>query len=79
MTNIDLKDLETVTGGQTTVRAPLSGDVNQINNGWGGTVNVQQAPSAPKPTTRIEFLRQNPEARWAPPPWKPMPVRPFGR
>ena len=85
MQTIDLDALATVTGGAggTTVKAPLSGDVNQqiITNSWGGTINIQQpSQPAPKPaTTRIEYLRQHPEARFGPPPWKPMPVRPFGR
>ena len=85
MKTIDLDILATVIGGAGgTFKAPLSGDVNQINNGWGGTVNstvnvYNQAPAPKPPTTRIEYLRQHPEARWGPPPFKPMPLRPFGR
>lgn len=82
MNTIDLQDLATVTGGAGTFKAPLSGDVNQqiITNSWGGTINIQNpTPAAPKPTTRFEMLRQNPELRFAPPPYKPMPIRPFGR
>jgi hypothetical protein len=82
MEHIELHQLATVTGGAGQIRAPLSGDVNQqiITNSWGGTINIQNAPAPQKPaTTRIEYLRQHPEARFGPPPYKPMPVRPFAR
>lgn len=67
-------DLLRATGGGD-VRGPLSGDVRQqINTNWGGTQIINPAPP-PTPTTRIDYLRQHPEARWGPPPYKPMPIR----
>lgn len=57
---------------------PLSGDVTQqINTNWGGTQIINPPPPpAPKPSgLRIDYLRQHPEARWAPPPYTPRPVR----
>ncbi|HWM87763.1 MAG TPA: hypothetical protein VNO33_18040 [Kofleriaceae bacterium] len=67
-------DLERASGGGD-VNAPLSGDVQQqINTNWGGT-QIVNPPAAKKPTTRTEYLRQNPEARFGPPPYKPKPVR----
>jgi hypothetical protein len=70
--------LVTVTGGAG--GAPLSGDVKQnINTNWGGSqTNINtQIINQPlqQPTTRIDFLRQNPSARFGPPPYKPMPIR----
>ena len=78
-TTIDSTDLLAVTGGGN---MPLGGDVKQnINTNWGGaqtnigTQIINQAPVAPPPaTTRFEYLRQHPEARFAPPPYKPRPV-----
>lgn len=72
--------LVTATGGGN---APLGGDVRQnINTNWGGeqtninTQIVNPAPVAPEvPTTRTEYLRQNPTARFGPPPYKPLPRR----
>ena len=81
MTNIDLKDLANVLGGNG-VRAPLSGDVNQqiITNSWGGTMNIQTAPQPRQPSPlRFQQLRDNPELRFGPPPFVNRPVRPFGR
>jgi hypothetical protein len=74
-------DLSLVTGGAG--GAPLSGDVRQnIQTNWGGsqtnigTQVINPAPVAPPPpTTRFEYLRQNPAARFGPPPYKPMPIR----
>ncbi len=64
--NLTLSQLATVTGGS--VRAPLSGDVNQdINTNWGGsqtnigTQNINEAPR--QPTTITEYMRTNPAAR----------------
>lgn len=82
MKTLTILELSTVTGAG---QLPLSGDVRQnINTNWGGeqtNINTQvinQAPAAPKPaTTRFEYLRQHPEARWAPPPYTPRPVRPY--
>ncbi len=77
------RDLASVTGGGAGL--PLSGDVRQnINTNWGGSqtnintqiVNAPQAP-APVPQTRFEYLRLHPEARWAPPPYTPRPIRPY--
>jgi hypothetical protein len=75
MTTIDNQDLATVTGGAG--GAPLSGDVNQqIITNWGGTQHIHQPPTQqPQSPLRFEYLRQNPAARWAPPPYKPMPIR----
>lgn len=68
-------DLDRACGGAGDVRAPLSGDVTQqINTNWGGT-QIINPPAPPTPTTRFEYLRQHPEARFGPPPYKPMPVR----
>lgn len=67
-------DLDRTCGGAD-VRAPLGGDVNQqINTNWGGT-QIVNPPAQPVPTTRMDYLRQNPEARFGPPPYKPKPVR----
>jgi hypothetical protein len=82
MIEVSTEELARVSGGNQR-NAPLSGDVNQdINTNWGGTQTnidtqiVNPAPAdRPKPTTRIDYLRQNPEARWGPPPYKPRPVR----
>jgi hypothetical protein len=68
-----------VTGGGN---APLGGNVRQnINTNWGGSqtnINTQVVNPAPvvppPPTTRIEYLHQNPAARFGPPPYKPMPI-----
>ena len=75
MKTIDLHALDTVTGGAGI--GPLSGDVNQqIITNWGGTQHIHP-PAQPQPQSplRFEYLRQNPAARWAPPPYKPMPIR----
>jgi bacteriocin-like protein len=76
MKTIDNQDLAHVIGGAGGM--PLSGDVNQqiITNAWGGTQNIYQPP-APQPMSpyRFEYLKQNPAARWGPPPHKPMPIR----
>jgi len=84
MKTIELDTLATVIGGAgasapagTTInKAPLGGDVIQ-QNGWGGslTINNNAAPAQPKMGV-VEYRRMNP---WAPPPYKPMPIRPFGR
>ena len=74
LTSLSPVDLEMASGGADN-RAPLSGDVNQqINTNWGGT-QIINPPEEPKATTRTEYLRQNPEARWGPPPYKPKPIR----
>jgi hypothetical protein len=66
-------DLERASGGGD-VNAPLSGDVQQqINTSWGGT-QIINPPEQRAPATRTDYLRQNPEARWGPPPYKPKPV-----
>ncbi len=69
MTNtiLTIEQLSTVTGGQS-VRAPLSGDVNQdINTNWGGNqtnIGTQIINQPPKqPTSITEYLRTNPAAR----------------
>jgi hypothetical protein len=69
--------LQHVTGGAGGGNAPLGGDVHQnINTNWGGTQIINQAPVVPPPpTTRTEYLRQNPAARFGPPPYKPRPIR----
>ncbi len=75
MQTIQLRDLESVTGGGGV--APLSGDVNQqIITNWGGTQNIYQPPQ-PKPVSPLRFqqLRDNPALRFGPPPYKPMPIR----
>lgn len=71
-------ELSSVTGGAG--GAPLSGDVEQtIQTNWGGSqTNIGTQiinPPAPTATTRFEYLRQNPAARFGPPPYKPMPIR----
>ena len=67
-------DLDRASGGGD-VNAPLSGDVQQqINTNWGGT-QIINPPEQKAPATRTEYLRQNPEARWGPPPYKPKPIR----
>jgi hypothetical protein len=76
MKTIEIHELTHVIGGAG--GAPLSGDVNQqIITNWGGTQHIHQppAPAAPPSPLRFEYLRQNPAARWAPPPYKPMPIR----
>jgi hypothetical protein len=71
-------DLERVAGGGN---APLGGNVRQnINTNWGGTqtnINTQivNPLPPPQPTTRFEYLRQNPGARFGPPPYVNRPVR----
>lgn len=75
---LSTSELSTVTGGAGGM--PLSGDVRQnINTNWGGSqTNIGTQiinPPAPVPTTRFEYLRQNPAARFGPPPYKPMPIR----
>lgn len=68
-------DLHRACGGAGDVRAPLSGDVTQqINTNWGGT-QIIHPPAPPVPTTRVDYLRQHPEARFGPPPYKPRPIR----
>jgi hypothetical protein len=68
-------DLTRTCGGAGDVRAPLGGDVNQqINTNWGGT-QIINPPAPPPATTRFEYLRQNPAARFGPPPYTPRPVR----
>ncbi len=67
-------DLVHVTGGAGGV-GPLSGDVNQqINTNWGGTQIINPPVERPSPL-RFEQLRQNPQLRFGPPPYKPMPIR----
>ena len=71
---LSFADLHRTSGGGD-VRGPLSGDVTQqINTNWGGT-QIINPPAAPTPTTRFEYLRQHPEARFGPPPYKPRPIR----
>jgi hypothetical protein len=70
--------LVSVTGGAGGM--PLSGDVRQnIQTNWGGSqtnIGTQIVnPPAPTATTRFDYLRQNPDARFGPPPYKPMPIR----
>jgi hypothetical protein len=70
---ISLDNLANVTGGAG--GAPLSGDVNQqINTNWGGTQIIHPPVERPSPL-RFEQLRQNPQLRFGPPPYKPMPIR----
>jgi len=65
-------DLSTVTGGGN---MPLGGNVTQqINTNWGGT-QVINPPAPPPSPLRFEQLRQNPQLRFGPPPYKPMPIR----
>jgi hypothetical protein len=67
-------DLDRTCGGSD-LHAPLSGDVTQqINTNWGGTQIINPPPQA-TPSLRFEYLRQHPEARFAAPPHKPMPIR----
>jgi hypothetical protein len=74
LTTLSPPELDRASGGAD-VRAPLGGDVNQqINTNWGGT-QVINPPQQKTPATRTEYLRQNPEARWGPPPFKPKPIR----
>jgi hypothetical protein len=78
MQTISLLDLARISGGGN---APLGGDVRQdINTNWGGTqtnigTQIVNPPLAPPPTTRFEYLRQNPGARFGPPPYVNRPVR----
>jgi hypothetical protein len=76
--SLSTRDLERATGGGN---APLGGDVRQnINTNWGGNqtnINTQivNPLPPPPPTTRFEYLRQNPAARFGPPPYVNRPVR----
>ncbi|HEU0033081.1 MAG TPA: hypothetical protein VFQ53_20755 [Kofleriaceae bacterium] len=71
--SLPLDDLERVCGGAGGM--PLSGDVTQqINTNWGGTQIINPAPPPVSPY-RFEQLRQNPQLRFGPPPYKPMPRR----
>ena len=69
---ISLDNLDRVCGGGN---MPLGGNVTQqINTNWGGT-QVINPPVAPPSPLRFEQLRQNPQLRFGPPPYKPMPIR----
>jgi hypothetical protein len=77
LTVLSSSDLARTTGGGN---APLGGNVRQnINTNWGGSqtnINTQivNPPAPPPPTTRFEYLRQNPAARFGPPPYVNRPV-----
>jgi hypothetical protein len=69
---ISLDNLSRVTGGGN---GPLSGDVKQqINTNWGGTQIINPPIERPSPL-RFQQLRDNPQLRFGPPPFKNMPIR----
>ena len=76
---LDNNQLERTLGGNGNM--PLGGNVRQnINTNWGGSqtnigTQIVNPPAPRPPTTRFEYLRQNPAARFGPPPYVNRPVR----